>query len=245
CGLLARIPRVRVPKGATTGADAREPDPSEKDPANGARPKKSTLRAGLAVNFRTPAIRTISFWSLSYNFGQSVIEAVLLIALLDTTPLSAATYGVIRSCSVLFAVLGSYVAERLPPTLRSGWGTSLFGCGAVGAYTVIGLGAYMGGGGGLLLVLAGFVLDEFCSGVVLVRVQTFRARAITDVERPMATASYRAANLTAVPAGLAIGGVAGILLSSATLLLGIGLLMVVPAVLIWSRAVRESEPGTA
>ncbi|MEU0271085.1 hypothetical protein, partial [Streptomyces sp. NPDC006307] len=91
----------------------------------------------------------------------------------------------------------------------------------------------------------GFVIDEFCSGVVLVRVQTFRARAITDAERPMATASYRAANLTAVPLGLAVGGIAGVLMSSATLLLAIGLLMVVPAALIWSRPVRESEPVAA
>ncbi|MEU0276397.1 MFS transporter, partial [Streptomyces sp. NPDC006307] len=187
CGLLLGIPRVRVPSG--TPEDPADPaDP--KDLAEGAgdppAPRKSTLRGGLAVNFRTPALRTVTVWSLSYNFGQCVIEAVLLITLLDTTPLSAATYGVIRSCSVLFAVLGSYLAERLPRALRSGWGTSLFGCGAVGAYTVIGIGAYLGGTRGLLLVLLGFVIDEFCSGVVLVRVQTFRARAITDAERPMA-----------------------------------------------------------
>ncbi|MFC9908777.1 MFS transporter [Streptomyces sp. NPDC059862] len=246
CGLLARIPRVRVPSSSESDEKVGEPGPTQADPAEGAAPaQKSTLRGGLAVNFRTPALRTVTVWSLSYNFGQCVIEAVLLITLLHTTPLSAAAYGVIRSCSVLFAVLGAYVAERLPRALRSGWGTSLFGCGAVGAYTVIGLGAYWGGTGGLLLVLAGFVIDEFCSGVVLVRVQTFRARAITDAERPMATASYRAANLTAVPAGLAVGGVAGVLMNSATLLLTIGLLMVIPAVMIWSQAVRESEPTTA
>ncbi|MFJ8645297.1 MFS transporter [Streptomyces sp. NPDC093546] len=246
CGLLLGIPRVRVP--SSTPEDPKDPaDPAPAEGAGGppAAPRKSTLRGGLAVNFRTPALRTVTVWSLSYNFGQCVIEAVLLITLLDTTPLSAATYGVIRSCSVLFAVLGSYLAERLPRALRSGWGTSLFGCGAVGAYTVIGLGAYLGGTRGLLLVLLGFVIDEFCSGVVLVRVQTFRARAITDAERPMATASYRAANLTAVPLGLAVGGIAGVLMSSATLLLAIGLLMVVPAALIWSRPVRESEPVAA
>ncbi|MGP4086520.1 MFS transporter [Streptomyces sp. KR55] len=240
CGLLARIPRVRVTTDAASGEETREPDTGDRTA-----PAKSTLRGGMAVNFRTPALRTVTLWSLSYNFGQCVIEAVLLITLLDTTPLSAATYGVIRSCAVLFAVLGSYLAERLPRGLRTGWGTSLFGCGAVAAYTVIGLGAYVGGTRGLLLVLAGFVIDEFCSGVVIVRVQTFRARAITDVERPMATAAYRAANLTAVPAGLAVGGIAGVVMNSANLLLAIGLLMVIPAVLIWSRAVRESEPATA
>lgn len=257
CGLLARIPRVRVTADGTEAeggaAAAESTDRTEGEDKSGEREKgrgagqgpgrgkKSTLRGGMAVNFRTPALRTVTLWSLSYNFGQCVIEAVLLITLLATTPLSAATYGIIRSCSVLFAVLGSYVAERLPRVLRTGWGTSLFGCGAVAAYTVIGVGAYLGGTRGLLLVLAGFVIDEFCSGVVMVRVQTFRARAITDVERPMATAAYRAANLTAVPVGLAVGGVAGVLMNSADLLLGIGFLMVVPAVLIWSRAVRESE----
>ncbi|MEU1110482.1 MFS transporter [Streptomyces sp. NPDC005866] len=246
CGLLARIPRVRVPNGSASDEKAEGPGTADAEPTGDAAPaRKSTLRGGLAINFRTSALRTVTVWSLSYNFGQCVIEAVLLITLLHTTPLSATTYGVIRSCSVLFAVLGAFVAERLPRALRSGWGTSLFGCGAVGAYTVIGLGAYMGGTGGLLLVLAGFVIDEFCSGVVLVRVQTFRARAITDAERPMATASYRAANLTAVPVGLAVGGVAGVLMNSATLLLTIGLLMVIPAAVIWSRAVRESEPTTA
>lgn len=246
CGLLARIPRVRVGPGAASGQENGGPDATDTGEEDRVAPaKKNTLRGGLAVNFRTPALRTVTIWSLSYNFGQCVIEAVLLIALLDTTPLTAATFGVIRSCSVLFAVLGSYVAERLPRSLRTGWGTSLFGCGAVGAYTVIGLGAYVGDTNGLLLVLAGFVIDEFCSGVVMVRVQTFRARAITDLERPMATASYRAANLTAVPAGLAVGGIAGVVMSSATLMLTIGLLMVVPALLIWSRAVRESEPATA
>lgn len=246
CGLLARIPRVRVLSSNTSEEKAGESSTTPADPAEGAVPaKKSTLREGLAVNFRTPALRTVTVWSLSYNFGQCVIEAVLLITLLKTTPLSAATLGVIRSCAVLFAVLGAYLADRLPRALRSGWGTSLFGCGAVGAYTVIGLGAYMGGTRGLLLVLAGFVIDEFCSGVVMVRVQTFRARAITDAERPMATASYRAANLTAVPVGLAVGGIAGVLMSSATLLLITGLVMVMPAVIIWSRSVRESEPAVA
>ncbi|MEV5381784.1 MFS transporter [Streptomyces sp. NPDC052721] len=247
CALLVRIPRVRVPSSDASDEKAGEPGtpPAEPEEAAAAPARKSTLRDGLAVNFRTPALRTVTVWSLSYNFGQCVIEAVLLITLLRTTPLSAATFGVIRSCAVLFAVLGAYMADRLPRALRSGWGTSLFGCGAIGAYTVIGLGAYLGGTGGLVLVLAGFVMDEFCSGVVLVRVQTFRARAITDRERPMATASYRAANLTAVPAGLAVGGVAGVLMSPATLMLTIGLVMVAPAALIWSRSVRESEPATA
>ncbi|MDT0448225.1 MFS transporter [Streptomyces hesseae] len=246
CGLLARIPRVRVPSGSTADEKTGEASTAPADPAEGTAPAgKSTLRDGLVVNFRTPALRTVTVWSLSYNFGQCVIEAVLLITLLKTTPLTAAMFGVIRSCAVLFAVLGAYMAARLPRALRGGRGTSLFGCGAVGAYTVIGLGAYAGGTSGLLLVLAGFVIDEFCSGVVLVRVQTFRARAITDAERPMATASYRAANLTAVPVGLAVGGITGVLMSSATLLLIIGLAMVIPAVMIWSRPVRESEPTMA
>ena len=140
---------------------------------------------------------------------------------------------------MLFAVLGAWSSERLPRQLRNGLGTSVFGCGAVASYAVLGVGVYVGGMKGLVIVLVGFVLDEFCSGVVLVRIQTFRARAIAKADRPIATAAYRAVNLTAVPAGFAVGGVAGLILSPASTILVVGLLMILPAVLILSRSVRE------
>ncbi|MFH8471576.1 hypothetical protein [Streptomyces sp. NPDC018000] len=226
CGLLLRIPRLYAASGTVGGKTTATPP--------------STLRRGLSLNLRTPPLRIITVWAVSYNFGQCVIEALLLIALLDRTPVAAASYGVIRTCAVLFAAVGAWAAERLPTSLRSGLGTSVFGCGAVASYALLGVGVYVGGMEGLVIVLVGFVLDEFCSGVVLVRIQAFRARAIAEKDRPIATAAYRAVNLTAVPAGFAVGGVAGLLLSPASTILVVGLLMVLPAVLILSRSVRET-----
>ncbi|MBM9504218.1 MFS transporter [Actinacidiphila acididurans] len=228
CALLLRIPRIRLPAA----------EPGSPGPATGA--SRSTLRRGLRLNVRTPPLRIITLWAVSYNFGQCVIEALLLIALVDRTPVGAASYGVIRTGAVLFAAVGAYAAERLPAPLRSGLGTSLFGCGAVASYAVLGTGVHIGGTAGLVVVLAGFALDEFCSGVVLVRIQAFRARAITDTDRPIATAAYRAVNLTAVPAGFAVGGVAGLLISPASTIFVVGLLMILPGILILSRSVRAT-----
>ncbi|MCA1221811.1 MFS transporter [Streptomyces sp. 8L] len=227
CALLLRIPRIRVP--------ADEPEEGEPQAAS-----RTTLRRGLRYNLDTPPLRIITIWAVSYNLGQCIIEALLLIALLKQTPITAASYGVIRTCAVLFAVLGAYLAERLPTRLRSGLGTSIFGCGAVAAYAVTGIGAYLGGMTGLALVIAGFMLDEFCSGVALVRIQTLRARTIAQKDRAIATAAYRALNLTAVPVGFALGGLAGLFLTPASILLAVGLLMLLPALLILSRSVRTS-----
>ncbi|MGA5130569.1 MFS transporter [Streptomyces olivoreticuli] len=227
CALLLRVPRIRVPAAAQ---DDGEPTPAS----------RTTLRLGLRFNLDTPPLRIITVWAVSYNFGQCIIEALLLISLLDRTPVTAASYGVIRTCAVLFAVLGAYLAERLPTRLRSGLGTSVFGGGAVASYAILGIGVHLGGTKGLVLVLAGFVLDEFCSGVALVRIQAFRARAIAQQDRAIATAAYRAVNLTAVPAGFAVGGLAGLVLSPANTLLVVGLLMILPALLILSRSVRET-----
>ncbi|NGO71270.1 MFS transporter [Streptomyces boncukensis] len=226
CGLLLQIPRLYA-TADTVGGERESAPPS-------------TLRRGLGLNLRTPPLRIITTWAVSYNFGQCIIEALLLIALIDRTPVTAASYGVIRTCAVLFAAVGSWTAERLPTSLRSGLGTAVFGCGAVASYALLGVGVYLGGMQGLVIVLVGFVLDEFCSGVVLVRIQAFRARAITQKDRPIATAAYRAVNLTAVPAGFAVGGVAGLLLNPASAILAVGLLMILPAALILSRSVRES-----
>ncbi|MFF1496624.1 MFS transporter [Streptomyces sp. NPDC058304] len=232
CALLVRIPRIRVP------ADAREDADAGKQ-RTGA-PGRTTLRRGLRLNLATPPLRILTGWAVAYNLGQCIIEALLLIALLDQTPITAAGYGVLRTCVVLFAALGASVTERLPARLRTGLGTSVFGCGAVASYALLGLGVHLGGATGLALVLAGFVIDEFCSGVVLVRIQTFRARAIAQEDRAIATAAYRAANLTAVPVGFALGGVAGLFLSPVGTLFTIGMLMLLPAALVLSRSVREA-----
>ncbi|MFE5829822.1 MFS transporter [Streptomyces sp. NPDC056508] len=248
CALLVRIPRIRVPvgpeasgKGEKTTETIEATESTESTESTEKRsPGRTTLRHGLRLNLATPALRILTFWALAYNFGQCVIEALLLIVLLDQTPLTAVGFGVIRSCVVLFAVAGSGLAERLPARLRTGLGTSVFGCGAVASYSLVGFGAYLGGTAGLVLVLAGFVLDEFCSGVVAVRVQTFRARAIAQEDRAIATASYRAANLTAVPVGFALGGLAGLFLSPVHTLVTVGALMLLPAVLVLSRSVRET-----
>ncbi|MFJ3816660.1 MFS transporter [Streptomyces sp. NPDC090056] len=245
CALLVRIPRIRVPAGPEASGKGEETtettEATESTESTEKRsPGRTTLRHGLRLNLATPALRILTFWALAYNFGQCVIEALLLIVLLDQTPLTAVGFGVIRSCVVLFAVAGSGLAERLPARLRTGLGTSVFGCGAVASYSLVGFGAYLGGTAGLVLVLAGFVLDEFCSGVVAVRVQTFRARAIAQEDRAIATASYRAANLTAVPVGFALGGLAGLFLSPVHTLVTVGALMLLPAVLVLSRSVRET-----
>jgi hypothetical protein len=231
CALLLRIPRIRMPA-----------EPAE--PADGGGraviTSRATLRRGLRLNLDTPPLRIITVWAMSYNFGQCVIGALLLVALVGQTPVTGTSYGVIRTCAVLFAVLGAYLAERLPTRLRRGLGTSVFGCGAVASYAVLGVGVYIGGAKGLTLVLVGFMFDEFCSGVVLVRVQAFRARAIAEKDRAIAVAAYRAANLTAVPAGFAVGGLAGLVLSPRSTLLAVGLLMILPGILILSRPVRET-----
>ncbi|MFF1341931.1 MFS transporter [Streptomyces sp. NPDC058290] len=242
CALLVRIPRIRVPaadqEDGATGAGTDTGKGAGEQAAGSA--GRTTLWRGLRLNLATPPLRILTVWAVAYNLGQCVIEALLLIALLDQTPLTAAGYGVLRSCVVLFAVLGASVTERLPAPLRTGLGTAVFGAGAVASYALLGLGVYLGGAPGLALVLAGFVLDEFCSGVVLVRIQTFRARAIAQEDRAIATAAYRAANLTAVPVGFALGGVAGLVLSPVTTLVTAGALMLLPAALVLSRPVREA-----
>jgi hypothetical protein len=232
CALLVRMPRVRTP--APPAADRT----AGGAPAGAAR---TGLFGGLKLNLATKPLRIITLWAVSYNLGQCVIEALLLVALLTRTPLTAATYGVIRTGAVLFAVLGSALAERLPARLRQGPGTSLFGFGAIASYAAIGIGAFAGGSTGLALVLLGFACDEFCSGVVLVRIQTLRARAISDRDRPIAVAAYRAVNMTAVPVGYAVGGLAGLLVSPTATLLAIGLLMILPGALMLSRSIRETS----
>lgn len=230
CALLVRIPRIRVPADAPEDAGERRPGPAG----------RTTLRRGLRLNLATAPLRILTVWAVAYNLGQCIIGALLLITLLDQTPVTAVGYGVISSCVVLFSVLGASLTERLPARLRTGLGTSVFGCGAVASYALLGLGVYLGGTAGLALVLAGFVMDEFCSGVVLVRIQTFRARAIAQEDRAIATAAYRAANLTAVPVGFALGGVAGLFLSPVHTVFAVGMLMLLPAALVLSRSVREA-----
>lgn len=225
CALLLRVPRIYVPT-ASTG-------PSQR------RPTRATLTQGLRINLATPAMRTVTIWAISYNLGQSIIEAVLLLALLQQTPLTAAAYGVVRTGTVLFAAVGAYAAERLPAPLHTGLGTAVFGFGSIGSYAVIGAGLVTGGTTGLVIVVFGFLLDEFCSGVVLVRIQSYRARAIDDYDRPIATASYRAVNLTAVPTGYAVGGLAGLVLAPAHIALAVGIALLLPALSMFSTPVRH------
>lgn len=226
--LLLRIPQIRISSNDLPGKKT------------SATPSNDMLRCGLRINFRTPPLRIITTWAVSYNFGQCIIEALLLIALFEQTPLTAVTYGVIRTSAVLFAAVGAFTAERLPAPLRTGLGTSVFGFGAVASYAIVGIGLLIGGTEGLVIVLVGFVVDELCSGVVLVRIQTFRARAISEKDRPIATAAYRAINLTAVPAGYAVGGLAGLWLDPTGTVLTVGLLMLLPGMLILSRSVRST-----
>ncbi len=222
CALLVRVPPIRAPHEEHTSGT------------------RSTFRRGLALNLRNGPLRIIMVWAMSYNFGQAAIDALILVVLVARTPVTAASYGVIRSGAVVFSVFGAYLAVRLPGRLRKGLGMSIFGCGAVAAYAVVGFGAYLGGTAGLAIVLAGYIVDEFSSGIVLVHMQAYRARAIADSERAIATAAWRSANITATPAGYVVGGLAGLVISAPLTLLTMGLLMILPGVLMLARPVRNT-----
>lgn len=222
CLLLRGMPRVRVSEPVGPGP-ARD---------------RSSLRHGVLANFATGPLRVLTGWALAYNLGQCVIEAMLLIAILERTSIGAASYGVIRTCAVLFAALGAYLATRLPRSLSGGWGISVFGFGAIGSYVLLGLGLHAPGAAGVAFIVAGFAVDELCSGVVLVLIQTFRARAIASQDRAAATAGYRAMNLTAVPVGFLLGGVLGLVLSPSATIVAVGAAMLVFGLVIWSPRVR-------
>jgi hypothetical protein len=200
---------------------------------------RSSLRYGLKINFATPPLRVLTSWALAYNLGQCVIEAMLLIAILERTSIGAAGYGVIKTGAVLCAAMGAYLANRLPRSLTGGWGISLFGFGAIGSYLLLGIGLYAPGAVGVGFIVAGFALDELCSGVVLVLIQTFRARAISNEDRAAATAGYRAANLTAVPVGFVLGGILGLVLSPSMTIVAVGAAMLTFGLVIWTPQVRS------
>lgn len=88
---------------------------------------------------------------------------MLLIALLQRTPLSAELYGAVMSGAIAFAVFGAYCPHRLPRAFAGSLGMSISGFGAAAAYAIIGLGVQLGGLIGLVVAVVGFVLDEFCS----------------------------------------------------------------------------------
>jgi MFS family permease len=224
CLLLRGIPRVRV-------AEPVEPALAR---------DRSSLRHGVRVNFATPALRVLTGWALAYNLGQCVIEAMLLIAILERTSIGAAAYGVIKVCAVLCAAFGAYLTTRLPRSLSGGLGISVFGFGAIGSYLLVGIGLFVQGGYGVAFVVAGFALDELCSGVVLVLIQTYRARSIANHDRAAATAGYRAMNLAAVPIGFLLGGVLGLVLSPSATILAVGAAMLLFGLVIWTPPVRSA-----
>jgi hypothetical protein len=226
CLLLRGMPRTHV---------AEPVEPVDTAPSR----DRSSLRHGVAVNFATRPLRVLTGWALAYNLGQCLIEAMLLIAILAQTSIGAAEYGVIKACAVLCAVLGAYLATRLPRSLTGGWGISLFGFGAIGSYLLLGIGLYAPGAAGVAFVVAGFALDELCSGVVLVLIQTFRARAISHRDRAAATAGYRAMNLTAVPVGFLLGGVLGLVLAPSATIVAVGGAMLLFGLVIWTSPVRS------
>lgn len=225
CVLLAAVPKIRIP--------AAEPEPA------GTSVDRTTLRHGIRVNYSTPPLRILTTWAIVYNFGQCVIEAMLLIAILQQTSIGATEYGVIKTCAVLCAALGAFLAARLPRSLHSGFGISLFAFGAIGSYALLGVGLYVPGAVGIGLIVAGFALDELCSGVVLVLIQTLRARQISDHDRAAATAAYRAMNLTAVPAGFLLGGIVGLVISPSLTILVAGVGMLLFGLLAWANPVRS------
>lgn len=226
--LLLHLPKVRVPDAKATPKVA------------GVNRSSVSMRDGLRCNLTTPALRIVTAWAVAYNFGQSIVVPLLLIALLERTPVTASTYGAIGSTVVLFAVLGAYLSDKLPAPLQSGLGMSLTGFGAAASYALLGIGVYIGGLQGLIVVILALAADEFCSGVVLVRVFTFRATVINQADRAAATAAYRALNTTVVPIGLAVGGLLGLFFSPASTLLIVGLMMILPGLIMMSAAVRQA-----
>lgn len=228
CLLLRGMPRTRV----TSPIEA---SPVASPPVG----DRSSLRHGVRVNFASRPLQVLTCWALAYNLGQCVIEAMLLIAILERTSIGAAAYGVIKTCAVLCAALGAYLATRLPRSLSGGWGISVFGFGAIGSYLLLGIGLYAPGAVGVAFIVAGFALDELCSGVVLVLIQTFRARAISNEDRAAATAGYRAMNLTAVPIGYLLGGTLGLLLSPSATIVAVGAAMLLFGLVMWTPQVRS------
>ncbi len=225
--LLSGIPKIMVSK--KSGAD----------PVSD-RPPRQSLRHGLQVNFTQPVLARLTIWAVAYNLGQCVIAPVLLIAMIHAMHVGSGAFGTIRTISVVFAVVGSFAAGKLPPSLRNGNSISWFGFGAIGSYFLVGVGVLVGNIFGLALVLTGFALDEFCSGMVLVLIQSMRAIAISDADRPAAASAYRVLNVSAVPAGYIIGGLAGTLFQDRMVILLTGLTMLMCGLIVWTRAVRTA-----
>jgi len=235
CVLLVRVPRIRT-SASHADADA-EPEPDSG--AAGGPTRRAGIRQGLMTNLRSRPLAILMLWAVAYNLGQSVIEPLILVSLLDSTPLTAASYGIIRGGTVLLAVVGAALASRLPASLRNGRGVAVFGCTAIGSYLLVGVGAAIGGAVGLGVTVAGFALDELSSGVVLVLISTYRGRAIPLRDRANATAAYRSACIAAVPVGLLIGGAAGSVVETSVVMLIVGAAMALAGVPLLLRPVRR------
>jgi hypothetical protein len=233
CSLLLRVPKLLVADEAAAAPRA-----------GGLHTSKSGIRNGVAINFGSPSMAILTCWAVAYNLGQSIIEPLVLLSLLASTPLTATSYGVMRSAAVLFAVLGAILSDRLPVVLRNGRGIALFGIGAIGSYSLVAVGVNLGDIAGLIFTFAGFALDEFCSGVVLVLLQTYRGSSIALSDRADAASVFRAVCLMAVPVGLLTGGVAGTVLEPNLLILIVGLAMIIPGLPLLSAKVRSIRIAT-
>lgn len=227
CSLLLRVPRLFVNEEAAAAP-----------PSGAPRKSASGVKNGIAVNFGSPSMAILTCWAVAYNLGQSIIEPVVLLSLLATTPLTATSYGLIRSAAVLFAVLGAVLSDRLPLSLRNGRGIAIFGIGAIASYSLVAVGVNAGDTSGLIFTFVGFAVDEFCSGVVLVLLQTYRGSSISITDRADAAGVFRSVCLIAVPVGLLIGGVAGIAVEPSLLILIVGLAMILPGLPLLSSQVR-------
>ncbi|SEO01412.1 MFS transporter [Cryobacterium luteum] len=228
CSFLVTVPRVLA---SSEDVDV--------DVGVGPSRGRKGLRNGLAINFSTAPMIALTIWAIAYNLGQSAIEPLVLISLLAATPVTVASYGLIRSVSVLFAVVGAAFAGRLPRAIRSGLGISVFGFAAISSYALVGLGVVLGGYEGLVVVFVGFAIDEFCSGVVLVLLQSYRGSTISLANRADAAATFRAACLLAIPVGLLAGGFSGIVLPPTTVIVFVGVAMIIPGMVLLARPVRS------
>jgi MFS transporter len=202
------------------------------------RPKLERFLFDVRLNFSSKALSAITIWALVYNFGQSIIESVLLIAITEDFNLSAHAFGVIKGSAVLFAVVGAYLGAKLRAPLYGGMGISIFGFLALMSYFFLAIGAFLHGLPSLVLVFIAFAIDELSSGIVLILVQTFRANIFSDDIRASATASYRSINMIATPLGFLIGGCSGYFFTAENVVMISSVLMIIFGSIILSSSVR-------
>lgn len=207
--------------------------PEAAPPSGGEDKKGLSVVSGLRINLGEPTIRSVFCWMVMYNFGQSVVMSVFLIAITRDLGLSAAQYGVLASVVVIFAMVGAWWAGRV--VSRAGWAGRLFqlaGIGTMAAYALIGSSFMAPAGVAVVLLVVFLAVEEFLSAVTGILISGYRASYVPDALRPGSIAANRAVVALAVVAGYAIGGLLGLHVPAVPLMVVTGLVMLVASV-VW------------